>query len=317
MTPTELVAEARAQGLAAVALTDHDTCAGLGEFLQAASAPPRRRWPLAGDVAGSLSESPSLSSPFTGRLGGGEGFRTGSKRSASREPAQEVLTGVELSIEFRGRTVHMLGYGINPAYEPLLVALHQIVEGRNERNVLIVRKLQLLGVRIDLAEVEAFATERIIGRPHIANLLIRKGIVRSFEEAFDRYLGRGRPAYFERFRLLPDEAIRLLSEAGGLAVLAHPFYMNLSPDALTAAVARLKEAGLAGIEALYTDHTEEQTRLYLNLAERFELLVTGGTDFHGSIRSGVEMGRGRGELRVPYALFERLQEALEKRRSGK
>jgi len=264
MTPTGLVAEAGTAGLAAIALTDHDTCEGVEEFL-----------------------------------------------AAGKRSGMETMSGVEISVEFSGRTVHMLGYGINPAHERLRTILQELVEGRNARNAKIIRKLQLLGIAIELDEVKAIAGEQVIGRPHFALVLIRKGIVNSFEEAFDRYLARGRVAYYDRFRLSPEEAIRLIAEAGGVAVLAHPYYMGLSSDLLTATLTRLKEAGLAGLEAYYSDHTEEQTRLYLEMAERFGLLVTGGTDFHGVIKPAIALGRGHGSLRVPYVLYERLREALQ------
>ncbi|KPL11965.1 hypothetical protein AMJ85_02440 [candidate division BRC1 bacterium SM23_51] len=267
LTPSALVAAAQEAGLAALALTDHDTCGGVEELLAAGEASPI-----------------------------------------------ETAAGVEVSVEFHGRTVHVLGYGIDPTHERLCAALLRIVDGRNDRNVRIIRKLQMLGIRIDLEDVEALAGEQVIGRPHIAQVLVQKGVVGSFEEAFARYLGRGQPGYCERFRLEPEAAIALIAEAGGLAVLAHPSYMNItSPDALAATLDRLKQAGLAGIEAYYTDHTEEQTRLYLEMAEQFDLLVTGGTDFHGSIKPGVALGWGRGSLRVPYVLFERLRDAMQHR----
>jgi len=267
MTPAELVAEARRVGLAAIALTDHDTCDGVAEFLAAG-----RAWEI------------------------------------------ETLAGVEVSIEFHGRTVHLLGYGIKADHERLRTVLAKLVVGRNERNAQIIRKLQMFGVRIELDEVVAFARESVIARPHIAQVLVRKGVVSSFEEAFDRYLGRGQPAYCERFRLEPEAAVALVREAGGLTVLAHPSFVGLPPEAFAARLERLKQAGLAGLEAYYPDHTEEDTRRFLDLARRFDLLVTGGTDFHGTIKPGVLLGWGRGSLRVPYALYERLCEALERAR---
>jgi hypothetical protein len=263
MTPTELVAEAGATGLAAIALTDHDTCDGIGEFL-----------------------------------------------AAGRASKVETLAGVEVSVESGGRTVHILGYGIHPDHARLRSLLQELVEGRNERNAKIVRKLQLLGVQIELEEVEAVAGERIVGRPHFANVLVRKGVVRTYDEAFERYLARGRPAYHERFRLGPDETIALVAEAGGVAVLAHPYYMGLSFDLVHSTFARLKAAGLVGVEAYYPEHSEGHTRLYVEAAERLGLLVTGGSDFHGTIKPDVALGWGRGDLRVPYVLFERLREAL-------
>jgi len=266
MTPTELVAAARAAGLAAIALTDHDTCDGLSEFLAA-----------------------------------GKGSEV------------ETLAGVEVSLEFGGRTVHMLGYGINTAHGRLRETLSRLVEGRNKRNTRIVQKLQLLGISIELNEVQAIAGEQIVGRPHFAQVLIQKGVVGSFDEAFDRYLARGRPAYFERFRLSPEEAIHLIAEAGGMAVLAHPYYMGMASDLIASTLTRLKAAGLVGIEAYYPEHTEGQTRLYVEMAQRFDLLVTGGSDFHGTIKPNIALGWGRGSLRVPYVLFERLRKALLRR----
>lgn len=264
MTPAEIVAKACEIGLAAIALTDHDTCDGVTEFLDAA-----------------------------------------------RERGIEAVGGVEISVEFKKRTLHMLGYGIDPAHQRLRNVLRRIVQGRDERNTQIIRKLNLLGIRITIEEVRALAGEQVVGRPHIAQVLIQKGVVKDLDEAFDRLLARGRPAYCERFRLEPEDAIALIAEAGGLAVLAHPYYIGLdSPDALASLVSRLKDAGLAGIEAYYTEHTQEQTRLYLEMAKRFDLLVTGGSDFHGNLKSDIQLGSGRGSLSVPYELFQRLHEAL-------
>ncbi|MCX8038234.1 MAG: PHP domain-containing protein [Candidatus Sumerlaeia bacterium] len=263
LSPSQLVAEAKRIGLAAVALTDHDTIGGLEEFL------------AAGPTHGI-----------------------------------ETLAGVEISLEFQKRTLHLLGYGIRADHAPLHKALADIVKGREERNDRMIRKLQMLGVRIELDEVKVFAGENIIARPHVAKALIQKGVVATFEEAFDRFLGRGRPAYCERYRLAPKAAIALIRDAGGLAVLAHPTYIGMSPDAFDAALVRFKREGLAGIEAYYTEFTDADTRFYLEMARRHELLVTGGTDFHGAIRPDVLLGRGRGNLRVPYELFQKLKDVL-------
>ncbi|MBM3335594.1 PHP domain-containing protein, partial [Candidatus Sumerlaeota bacterium] len=237
--------------------------------------------------------------------------------TAGKELGVETLGGVEISVEFGVRTVHILGYGVDPGHEPLNLALEKIVSGRNERNARIIGKLRMLGVRIALSEVEAVCGEKVVGRPHIAQVLVRKGVVGSAEEAFDRYLARGRPAYCERYRLRPEEAIALISEAGGLAALAHPYYMGMATDLICSTLSRLKQAGLAGIEAYYSEHTEEQTRLYLEMAKRFDLLVTGGTDFHGQIKPAIAMGRAYGSLRIPYELYERLREALAQQRANR
>lgn len=236
---------------------------------------------------------------------------------ASADAKIEAVAGVEVSVEVRGRTVHMLGYGIDPGHADLVEALGRVVEGRNDRNARIIRKLQMLGIRIELEEVQSLAGEDVVGRPHVAQALISKGIVSTFDEAFDRYLARNAPAYCERFRLTPEEAIRLIDAAGGVSVLAHPYLIGAnSPGALEVLVKKMKASGLSGLEAIYTEHTAEQTQEYLDLAKQFDLLATGGTDFHGAIKPDTALGRGKGDLEVPYALFEPLCKAIEKRRTG-
>jgi hypothetical protein len=263
-TPTQLVLMAKAINLAAIAVTDHDTCDGVGELLE-----------------------------------------------AGRQEGVETLSGIELSIEAKGRSIHLLGYGFDPNNAALREALEAVRGGRNERNERIVRKLQMLGYSIRMDEVRQAAGEDVVGRPHIAKVLLDKKIVGTGEEAFDRFLARGAAAYCERLRLEPAAAMNLIRQAGGIPVMAHPYFARFeSPDALVATIERLKDMGLGGIEAYYSEHTDDETKLYIELAKRFDLVVTGGTDFHGLIRPGVMLGRGRGTLRVPYSVFERLKQAL-------
>jgi predicted metal-dependent phosphoesterase TrpH len=204
----------------------------------------------------------------------------------------------------------MLGYGIDPGYEPLAEALRKLVGGRHDRNDRIIRKLQMLGVRISFEDVKKHAGEEVVGRPHIANALIEKGAVKNFDEAFEKYLARGAAAYCERFRLTPEEAIGLIAQSGGVSVLAHPYLIRVNDDALEALIRKLKDVGLAGIEAYYSEHSDEQTRNYLDLARRYDLLVTGGTDYHGAIKPDIALGSGRGDLAVPYEVFDNLRNAL-------
>jgi len=234
---------------------------------------------------------------------------------AGRRKGIETLAGIELSVESPcGGSVHLLGYGIDPFFHPLREALDRVLRGREERNEKIVRRLQMLGVRLNMDEVRAVAGEDVVGRPHIAQILIEKGAVETFEEAFDRYLARSGAAYYDRYRLDAQTAIGLLDAAGGLAVLAHPHLSHLdSMEEVEAVIRPLMDAGLRGLEAYYSEHTDEQTQMYLEVAAHFGLLATGGSDFHGLVRPGVMLGRGHGDLRVPYRHFERLKEAIEKK----
>jgi len=151
-----------------------------------------------------------------------------------------------------------------------------------------------------------------VGRPHFAQVLLEKGVVKSFQDAFERYLGKGAPAYVDKFRFTPKEAIRFVKEAGGIAVLAHPNTLGMSgPAELEKLVLRLVEFGLAGLEVFYPEHSPPEVAQYKLLAERHGLVMTGGTDYHGLEGNGLDIGVGRGEMRLPYSIVENL-----KRRNG-
>lgn len=229
---------------------------------------------------------------------------------ACRKEGVAACTGVEISAEYNPGTLHMLAYGFDLAHKPLQEALMEIREGRRLRNIRIIEKLQAAGCTLTMEEVEAEAGGEVVGRPHIAMVLEKKGYVKDKQEAFDRLLAKGKPAYVPRFRLTPEASIALIRQAGGVAVLAHPFSLDLEPKALRDLVRRLVEAGLGGVEVFYSEHTEEQTRLYRNLADEFGLLMTGGTDFHGRATPDLTLGRGFGNLRVPDELFSRLWAAF-------
>ena len=143
-----------------------------------------------------------------------------------------------------------------------------------------------------------------IGRPHIAAWLVRNGIVSDFDEAFERYLGAGRPAYADKYRIDCEAAIQLIRRAGGAPVLAHPGLIDSEGDwRMEDLIARLKACGLMGIEAYYPEHTQAETQAFLAWAQRFDLAATGGTDFHGAIKPDVEMGVAGGDFHVPYHCF--------------
>ena len=233
------------------------------------------------------------------------------------ENAPAFLTGVEISCSLpeeyhREGSLHILGYGFDVHNRHLNHTLEQLKKARADRNPKIIRKLNDLGYDICLEQVEKPASSGQTGRPHIARVMVEKGIADSFDHAFDEFLAKGRPAYVDKFRLPCREAVHAVHEAGGLAVLAHPGLIE--PDGGEVPEKLIKELaslGLDGIEVYYPEHSEKQTEHLAEIAERLDLLTTGGTDFHGSFKKGIELGIGYGNLDVPDTLFDRLKNRLE------
>jgi predicted metal-dependent phosphoesterase TrpH len=261
LTPREVVRRAKALGLKAIAVTDHDTVAGVEEALE-------------------------------------EGILCG----------LEVIPGIEISVDVTKGTCHLLGYFIDYKDEDLLKRLLFIQRAREERNLKMLQKLKALGIDLTLEEVKAQAKDGQICRPHFALAMIKKGYVSSVDEAFERFLKKGGPAYVEKFRLSPEEAIRMILQSKGIPVLAHPFTLELEKEEFETFLKELKQHGLKGIEAYYPDHTLEQTEFYERLGKKYGLLITGGTDFHGPPREEIELGKGRGNLSIPYELLLKLKE---------
>ncbi|MCS6775513.1 MAG: PHP domain-containing protein [Chloroherpetonaceae bacterium] len=262
-SPAALVWWAKCVGLSAIAVTDHDTTAGLAEALAA-------------------------------------GTRYG----------VEVVPGVELSAEIPSPAqCHILGLGIDPESVPLRARLQWVREARAQRNALIAQKIQAYGWDVTLAEVEEIAGGPIVARPHFAQVLLRKGYVESMQEAFDRYLGRGGLFYVDRVRLQPEEAIALIHAAGGAAVLAHPNHLKLDPEATEAKVRQLRDCGLDGIEARYSQHTRADTLRYLDLAARLGMITSGGSDFHGpTVKENVFLGQVEEGRPAPAGLLQAIRD---------
>ena len=201
----------------------------------------------------------------------------------------------------------MLGYGFDPDDQRLHSTLTRLQAARRNRNPKILERLRQLGIHLTIEDVQAVGGDAQLGRPHIAGALVEKGWVDSIDQAFDRYLGTGRPAYVEKERIACTHAMQIIRDAGGLPVLAHPVLLKLSsPRALEAAVGKLKSQGLAGIEAYYPIHTPADTARFIDLAQRYDLVVTGGTDFHGDIKPEIEIGSGQGDFYVPYDCYLQL-----------
>ncbi len=261
LSPSEVVRYAKAKGLQAIAITDHDTIDGCEE---------------------GLSE------------GGRIGF--------------EVIPGIEISAEHFSGSMHILGFFLD-IHDPILKErLGYLQTARAERNPKIVERLNQLGIDITFQEVLKASGGGQVGRPHFANVLLEKKVVRSFQEAFDRFLKKGAPAYVDKLRFTPKEALHFISEANGVAVLAHPNTLGMNGYLeLEKLILQLVEEGLKGIEVYYPEHSPSEVAQYKTFAQRYGLLSTGGTDYHGIEKNGLDIGVGRGEMRLPYSMVENLK----------
>ncbi|RTZ90610.1 MAG: phosphoesterase [Deltaproteobacteria bacterium] len=201
-----------------------------------------------------------------------------------------VVPGVEISAEFSRGTCHILGYFFDPEDKTLREKLAYLQKARAERNPKIAAKLQDLGIAITYDEVKAIAGSEQVGRPHFARILMDKGVVKDFNEAFERFLGKDKAAYVDKFRYQPEEAFAMIQAAGGVAVLAHPYTLNLPDDELTGLLKEWVNMGLKGMEVFYPDHTEEMIDTYSRMADTFGLIKTGGSDFHGNNKEGSVLG---------------------------
>lgn len=232
--------------------------------------------------------------------------------------ALSFITGVEISaaappgFHVNG-SVHILGYGIDPAHPIITALLDRLKQARVDRNPQIIERLGALGMTLDTTELENIVGKAMAGRPHIAQLMVQKGMAASIDDAFDRFLGKHKPAYVDKYRAPMDEAIDAIRRAGGVAVLAHPCLNGIDePAEFEAFLLTLKTMGLAGIEAFYPAHNDRQTAEYCRLARVHGLLLTGGSDFHGDVTPGIQMGVGDGGLHVPYSLFQSLSARLDR-----
>lgn len=209
------------------------------------------------------------------------------------------ISGVELSAE-APYTLHILGYRIDAKVALLSEKLEELRRHRKKRNEEICQKLQQLGLDVTIEEVEAEASGEAVTRPHIARVMLHKGYVPDIPSAFQKYIGRGGPAYVDRVRFDKEECVELILESGGLPVLAHPNQCGLGDDELEALLKSLKEIGLWGLECYHPVQTSSQIFDYLKLARDFDLFPTAGSDFHGSNRPGVDLGIEVEETLLPW-----------------
>lgn len=222
------------------------------------------------------------------------------------------LTGVEISVSspqplLYSESIHILGYSINLDDPILNHTLEVLQEARKNRNPQILERLNNLGIDITFNDILKEAGDGQVGRPHIAQSMVNKGFVKSIDEAFNNYLGKGKPAYVDKFRVDCSKAIKIILDSGGFPVLAHPILLKTKNDnILENLVVTLKTMGLKGIEVYYPQHSPDNVAYYTKLAKRYGLLMTGGTDFHGSLKPDIKIGLGNGDFFVPYELYEKL-----------
>lgn len=260
LTPEDLVAEAKKAELAAFALTDHDTCQGVGKAM-----------PLAASAG------------------------------------IELIPGIELSTDYHGKEVHIVGLYIDIENEQLLKKTAEYRKCRSERNALMVEALRKEGLSITMEELVAENPDCVITRANIACFLYEHGQIKSVREAFDRYIGDHCKCYVGRLKVASTDAVRLIKEAGGTAILAHPLLYGLSNTNLQKMIDELKPAGLDGLEAIYSTYTTGEEQQMKRLARENGLLISGGSDFHGSNKPDIALGRGRGHLYIPYSVLETIK----------
>ena len=264
-SPTQVVSKARRLGLVGVAITDHDTIHGVDE-----------------------------------------GLRAGTNLGI------EVVPGVEISCNWKTHHVHLLGFYINPRDEGLISLLEWMRQGRVDRLPRMLEKLEGLGISVDQEEVEAEAKGESTGRPHLARVMVRNGVVSSMEEAFDKYLAYGRPAYAERPRPTIIEGIQAILQAKGVPVLAHPLTVDVSQSEL---IEELANENIQGVEYYYPYHQvsgksetwyakiASQLMLIKELARKRDLILTGGSDYHGPVPGKADLG----SIQIPKVVLEQLQ----------
>ncbi len=231
--------------------------------------------------------------------------------AASRYPDFTLIPGIEMSTDVPGNEVHILGHFIDWQNEDFRKKLAHLQESRLGRARKMVERLAELGNPVAWERVEYFAGEGSVGRPHIALALVEAGHVASINEAFDRFLSRTGPAYVDRERLDPDDVVRLILGVGGLATLAHPRELNAN-GSLDSLLAKLKAAGLTGMEVYYQDYGPDEVEMFRKMADRFGLLPLGGSDYHGL---GNPQQREPGDIPLPMEPVQRLLDLARQRGS--
>lgn len=289
-TPSELVNYAIEKGLHAIALTDHDTIDGLQEAI---------------DYSNSLREDfanhkmpPTLVAMNAAR-----------RKSLTISNVPEIIPGIEFSTEYQGKDIHILGLYIDYKNPDFLKYLKEFVDSRDARNRKMCTLLQEAGIDISYEKLIAEFPNSVITRAHYAKYLLNHGYIKSMKEAFDRYVGDHCPYFVPRQKVTPAQAIELILSADGVPILAHPVLYRMSDARLDKLVAELKEVGLMGLEAVYSTYNAGEERQMRALAQKYNLLISGGSDFHGSNKPGLDLGKGYGKLMVQGSVLSDIRRA--------
>lgn len=224
----------------------------------------------------------------------------------------EVVPGIELSTEYEGKDIHIVGLFIDPEQPDFKAHLKSFVESRDARNRKMCANLQEAGIPISYEALQEANPGSVITRAHYGTWLLEHGVVSSVADAFSKYLGDHTPYFVPREKVTPQQAVSLIQKAGGLAILVHPILYRMSRERLDILVRRLKEVGLTGIEAIYATYNSREENQIRQLASKYDLLLSGGSDFHGFAKPKLELGTGYGHLCVPDEVYFSLKKEHEK-----
>ena len=227
---------------------------------------------------------------------------------ASEGKPVTVLPGVEFSTEYEGKDIHIVGLMIDPDCPAILEKMQEFVSSRITRNQKMCAALQAAGVDVSYEKLMETYPGAVITRAHYAKYMMKEGYVKSFAEAFERYIGDRSPCFIPREKVTPQDAIKLILEAKGIPVLAHPLLYKMGKDRLQLLVERLKEAGLVALEAVYSTYSPSEEAEMRKLAKDNDLLISGGSDFHGSTKPGLDLAVGYGRLYIPEEILTNLKE---------
>ena len=227
--------------------------------------------------------------------------------AAAMERGIELVRGIELSVDYKGRGIHILGYFIDTENEHLRALLDWVIKERERRNGLICELMRADGIDVSMEALHEKYSTSVIGRPHFAAELVAAGKVASVKEGFDKFLNPGGRYYRKREYIPVDMAFDALAKCGAKAVMAHPLQYRFSHEELLELVALLKEKGVAGMECIYSLYSEAQKKYLEEIAREFDLCITGGSDFHGAGKPHISVGIGCGDMKVSYELLEKLK----------
>lgn len=240
----------------------------------------------------------------------------GEALAAAEGTGLEVVPGVELSTEYNGTEIHVVGLYIDRSCKPFCEHLKTFRDSRDNRNLKMIVRLQEEGFSITEEELHEKFGDCVLTRAHFARHLVDSGQVGSIPEVFDRYLGSGCKCFVDRPKITPVEAVKLIRRAGGTAILAHPCMYKIPREEIRAMAAEMAEAGLEGIESIYSRSRGDDEAYFTAMAESFGILISGGSDFHGTNKPDIKLGTGTGNLNIPYSILEKIKASRQQKCSS-